>query len=105
MRFMLILSVEVTFAAEYYLFNSIVGYQVSLKLKNSNLLCLVYLGESNSDIILFGDPRPLYHWILTTICLRTAHGDYGPTVRDMNKSHYSNMIEIVFLDFMVPIFG
>ena len=35
---------------------------------------------------------------------RTADGDYGQTVRDMNKSHKSNVIEIIFLDFLVPNF-
>ena len=33
-----------------------------------------------------------------------AVGDYGPTVRDMNKAHNSNLIENIFLDFLVPNF-
>ena len=35
---------------------------------------------------------------------RTAHGDYGPTVRDMNKTDKSNVIENIFLDLLVPKF-
>ena len=34
----------------------------------------------------------------------TAHGDYGQTVRDINKSHNSNLIENIFLDFWCQIF-
>ena len=34
----------------------------------------------------------------------SAHGDYGPTVRDMNKTDKSNVIENIFLDLLVPIF-
>ena len=35
---------------------------------------------------------------------RTAHGDYGQTVRVMNKTDKSNVIENIFLDLVVPIF-
>ena len=35
----------------------------------------------------------------------SAHGDYGPTVRDMNKSHKYNLIVNIFLDFLVHFFG
>ena len=33
-----------------------------------------------------------------------SFADYGQTVRDMNKSQYINMIENIFLDFLVPNF-
>ena len=34
----------------------------------------------------------------------SAHGDYGQTVRDMNKSHKYTLIGNIFLDFLVPNF-
>ena len=34
----------------------------------------------------------------------SAHGDYGQTVRDMNKIDKSNVIENIVLDFLVPNF-
>ena len=33
-----------------------------------------------------------------------SFADYGQTVRDMNKTHNSNVIENIFLDLLVPNF-
>ena len=33
-----------------------------------------------------------------------SFADYGPTVLDMNKTHNSNLIENIVLDFLVPNF-